>query len=125
MQVGGPASRGNGAGPPCRLLQPGSARGRLWMTRLSRPRGESDQIDREAVRSAEDVRMYFPLRGGVFRTTRGSVRAVDGVSLGVRRGETLAVVGESGSGKSTLARVLLRLIEPSAGRVFFMGHELT
>ncbi len=75
--------------------------------------------------SAENVKMHFPLRGGLFRTVKGHVMAVDGVSLKLKRGETLAVVGESGCGKSTLARLLLRLLEPSAGKVFFMGHELT
>ena len=51
-------------------------------------------------------------------------RAVDGVSLSVRRGETLAVVGESGCGKSTLARLLLRLIDPTAGEVFYGGRDI-
>ncbi len=74
---------------------------------------------------AEDVKMHFPLRGGLLRTVKGHVMAVDGVSLRLRRGETLAVVGESGCGKSTLARLLLRLLEPSAGKVYFMGHDLT
>ncbi len=74
---------------------------------------------------AEDVKMHFPLRGGLLRTVKGHVMAVDGVSLKLRRGETLAVVGESGCGKSTLARLLLRLLEPSAGKVYFMGHDLT
>jgi len=54
-----------------------------------------------------------------------SLRAVDGVDLTVRRGETLALVGESGCGKSTLARLMLRLIDPSGGRVFFEGREIT
>jgi oligopeptide/dipeptide ABC transporter ATP-binding protein len=75
--------------------------------------------------SAEEVRMHFPLRGGFFRTVKGHVMAVDGVSLRLQKGETLAVVGESGCGKSTLARLLLRLLEPSAGKVFFMGRDLT
>ncbi len=75
--------------------------------------------------SADDVKMHFPLRGGLLRTVKGHVMAVDGVSLKLRRGETLAIVGESGCGKSTLARLLLRLLEPTAGRVYFMGHDLT
>jgi peptide/nickel transport system ATP-binding protein len=74
--------------------------------------------------AAEDVKMHFPLRGGLLRTVKGHVMAVDGVSLKLRRGETLAVVGESGCGKSTLARLLLRLLDPSGGKVFFMGHDL-
>lgn len=83
------------------------------------------QIPADALLAAENVKMHFPLRGGLLRTVQGHVQAVDGVSLKLRKGETLAVVGESGCGKSTLARVLLRLLEPSGGRVYFMGHDMT
>lgn len=75
--------------------------------------------------AAEGIKMHFPLRGGLLRTVKGHVMAVDGVSLRVQKGETLAVVGESGCGKSTLARVLIRLLDPSAGKVYFMGRDLT
>ena len=87
----------------------------------AKPSGEPDDV----LLSAKNLKMHFPLRGGLLRTVRGHVMAVDGVSLKLHRGETLAVVGESGSGKSTLARLLLRLLEPSAGTVFFMGRDLT
>jgi peptide/nickel transport system ATP-binding protein/oligopeptide transport system ATP-binding protein len=60
-----------------------------------------------------------------FHTRRGIVQAIDEVSFSLSRGETLAIVGESGSGKSTVARVVLRLIEPTAGRVWFRGTELS
>jgi ABC-type glutathione transport system ATPase component len=66
----------------------------------------------------EDVRKHFPTRSGKV------VRAVDGVSLAVRRGETLGLVGESGSGKSTVARAALFLAPPTAGRVLFEGTDL-
>lgn len=66
---------------------------------------------------------HFPARVGLVR--KGLIRAVDGVSLEVERGETFGLVGESGSGKSTLGRCLLRLLEPTAGRVWFDGVELT
>ena len=75
---------------------------------------------------AEGLSKAFAEGGGLaFARTRPTVRAVDDVSLAIGRGETLALVGESGCGKSTLGRLLLRLVEPSAGRVFVEGVELT
>lgn len=67
---------------------------------------------------------YFPLRRGLFGRVRGYVRAVDGVSFWLRRGETLGLVGESGSGKTTAGRTILRLIEPTAGSAFFAGRDI-
>jgi oligopeptide/dipeptide ABC transporter ATP-binding protein len=66
----------------------------------------------------------FPVRRGLFGT-QGAVHAVDGVSLSLRAGETLAVVGESGCGKSTLARCVLRLLVPTRGRIVFEGNDIT
>jgi len=71
-----------------------------------------------------DLHKHFPVAGGLFGRPRTWVRAVDGVSLTIRAGETLGLVGESGSGKSTLGRLMLRLIEPTSGEVRFAGRSL-
>jgi microcin C transport system ATP-binding protein len=75
------------------------------------------------VMSADDLKVWFPIKRGVLRRTVGHIKAVDGVSLAVRKGETLGVVGESGSGKTTLGLALLRLIS-SEGPIAFLGNEI-
>src|SRR3990170_2772950 len=73
----------------------------------------------------DDLKMHFPIMRGVFRHQVGAVKAVDGVTFDVRRGETFGLVGESGCGKSTTGRVILQLYRPTSGKVTFDGKELT
>jgi microcin C transport system ATP-binding protein len=82
------------------------------------PRPESP-----VVISADDLKVWFPVKRGLLRSTVGHIKAVDGISLSVRKGETLGVVGESGSGKTTLGIALLRLIS-SNGPIVFLGKDI-
>ena len=78
----------------------------------------------EVILKARDLVKYYPIKSGVLRRTTGWVKAVDGVSLDLHKGETLGVVGESGCGKSTLGRVLMRLEEPTSGSLEFEGVDV-
>ncbi|HEX5771689.1 MAG TPA: ATP-binding cassette domain-containing protein, partial [Nocardioidaceae bacterium] len=82
-------------------------------------------VDGDVVLEARDVKKYFPLTQGiVFKRTVGHVKAVDGVSFQLRKGETLGVVGESGCGKSTLGRLLMGLERPTEGSIKILGEEM-
>lgn len=74
---------------------------------------------------AKGLKMHFPIKAGVIRRTVGYVKAVDGITLNVYKGESLGIVGESGSGKSTLGRMLLRLLDPTEGEVYFNGEQIS
>jgi oligopeptide transport system ATP-binding protein len=81
-------------------------------------------VSREVVLKAENLVKHYPIKAGVLRRTVGHVKAVDGVSFELYKGETLGIVGESGCGKSTLGRMLMRLEEPTGGTLTFDGVDV-
>jgi len=83
-----------------------------------------DQVAAPALLSVKELRVHFPIRRGILQRTVGQVRAVDGVSLELARGRTLALVGESGCGKTTVGKAILQLIAASGGSVHLLGQEL-
>jgi peptide/nickel transport system ATP-binding protein len=93
----------------------------------SEPKGRADpsQVGTETVLEGRDIRVTYNLRkGGAFRGTWSDLQAVDGLSLALKRGETLGLVGESGSGKTTFGQALLRLNKLTEGEVDFLGHRI-
>jgi oligopeptide transport system ATP-binding protein len=96
------------------------------MTATAAPAATPERIPHDPANLVEvdDLKVYFPIRSGIFKTVQGTVKAVDGVTVQVRRGETLGLVGESGCGKSTIGRAMIRLRDATAGSVRFDGVDL-
>jgi peptide/nickel transport system ATP-binding protein len=107
----------------CHLREDGLAPSREALSAESKP--FSENRENALLLDVKDIKVHFPIRRGVFRRTVGYVKAVDGVSLELREGRTLAIVGESGSGKTTLGKAILQLIPPTGGSVFFQNDMIS
>jgi oligopeptide/dipeptide ABC transporter ATP-binding protein len=86
---------------------------------------EKTLLSGDSLLKVESLRKYFPVRRGFFQKVIGWIKAVDGVDLEIHEGKTLGLVGESGCGKSTIGRLILKLLEPEEGRIFYKGKEIT
>src|SRR5574337_420154 len=121
-----------GHGTRCHLFDPSQAAPEVRSEQIdsavspgaSRKKSDAPPPE-ESLLAVSDLKVHFPVRQGLFQRITGYVKAVDGVSLSINKGHTLALVGESGCGKTTLGKALLQLIPPTAGSVQFAGHELT
>lgn len=117
--------------PPTKVRNPLPARGGAEPEPLEAPRSAAPSAFRRGgpLVRAEGLTKHFPLQTGflarLLARDAGEIHAVDNVSLAIRKGEVYGLIGESGCGKSTLGRLLLRLLEPTAGRVWFDGRDLT
>ncbi|HET7658299.1 MAG TPA: ABC transporter ATP-binding protein, partial [Bacillales bacterium] len=85
------------------------------------PANETDDY----ILQVKELKKYFPIKAGVLQKTVGQVKAVDGINLNVKRGETIGIVGESGCGKSTAGRSIIRLYKPTEGQVIYKGRDIT
>ncbi|HEX7065781.1 MAG TPA: dipeptide ABC transporter ATP-binding protein [Bacillales bacterium] len=81
--------------------------------------------ENEYILQVQNLKKHFPIKTGVIQRTTGHIKAVDGITLNAKRGETIGIVGESGCGKSTAGRSIIRLYEPTDGKIVYKGHDIT
>ncbi|PPA72341.1 ABC transporter ATP-binding protein [Jeotgalibacillus proteolyticus] len=97
------------------------------MNKIEAEKGISTKpkTDKEVLLDIQNLKTYYPVKGGFLKRTVGNVKAVDDISFTINKGETLGLVGESGCGKSTTGRTILRLLKPTEGKIIFEGKDIT
>jgi peptide/nickel transport system ATP-binding protein len=98
--------------------------GHAWQEGHHAPDTQTVAEGEQPILSVQDLKVYYPIKQGIFRHTVGHVKAVDGISFNVYRGQTLGLVGESGCGKTTTGRAIVRLTKITAGKVLFEGRDV-
>jgi peptide/nickel transport system ATP-binding protein len=83
------------------------------------------EVKKDVLLEVKNLKTHYPIKGGFFKRQIGAVKAVDGISFEIKKGETLGLVGESGCGKSTAGRTILRLLDPTDGQIIFEGRDIT
>ncbi|MBT2639203.1 MULTISPECIES: dipeptide ABC transporter ATP-binding protein [unclassified Bacillus (in: firmicutes)] len=86
---------------------------------------KTSKSNSETLLELQDLKKHFPIKAGLLQKTVGHIKAVDGINLKVNKGETLGIVGESGCGKSTVGRTIIRLYEPTEGKIIFNGQDIS
>lgn len=96
-------------------------------TMLENKGSQQETVEKEddVILNVRNLKKYFPIKSGIFQRTIGNVKAVDGLSFDVKKGETFGIVGESGCGKSTAGRTIIRLYEPTDGEIYYKNKEIT
>lgn len=95
------------------------------MTETRETTAQPPKTKKEVLLDIQNLKTYYPIKGGFLKRTIGNVKAVDDINIQINKGETMGLVGESGCGKSTTGRTILRLLTPTAGKIIFDGKDIT